>query len=369
MSQLTSRFFLNDVLEEYVLPEELVGGLVGLGTLNFIFGPSGSGKSAIAALLASSFKNSQVKFFGRETPLAQVIYVAGEDVDGVKQRMLALEQRHSKSAGLDMIILAARGTFLSPENFSSTIDVLQREFFDLADKLDLSHVRDVKKLPRVIILDTLAALSVGLDENSNQHTSILIENLKRLAEELNSTVFIIHHTGKDNSKGMRGHSGLQAAADNAFLVSNVQGKGTISWVKAKNYASGQQMHFRLSPEPMEFASNRGTKKKTVVFAEERSADVVFTNHQQIILDEVESFQKATGAPIAVSQLKDRVMSDLGYEEVSDGLRKKLDRELAKLTELGAIILDNRTVSIAPEEVSKNGQNTESPNWTDTDTPL
>ena len=62
-------------------------------------------------------------------------------------------------------------------------------------------------------------------------------------------------------------------------------------------------------------------------------------------------------------------SDLGYEEVSDGLRKKLDRELAKLTELGAIILDNRTVSIAPEEMSKNGQNTESPNWTDTDTPL
>ena len=79
------------------------------------------------------------------------------------------------------------------------------------------------------------------------------------------------------------------------------------------------MYFRLSSEPMKFVSNKGTKTKTAVFVEERAADVVFSNHQQIILDEVESFQKAKGTPIAVSQLRDRVKPDLGYEEVSDKL--------------------------------------------------
>lgn len=67
--------------------------------------------------------------------------------------------------------------------------------------------------PALIIIDTLARAMAGGDENSGQDMGALIRNVDLIREETDAHVMLIHHSGKDASRGARGHSSLRAAAD------------------------------------------------------------------------------------------------------------------------------------------------------------
>nr|WP_315474865.1 hypothetical protein [uncultured Sandarakinorhabdus sp.] len=59
--------------------------------------------------------------------------------------------------------------------------------------------------------------------------------MKRLQELTEGLVICVHHTGKDASKGMRGHSSLHAALDIAIEV----GRGDLTrWWKAAKVKDG-----------------------------------------------------------------------------------------------------------------------------------
>ena len=58
-------------------------------------------------------------------------------------------------------------------------------------------------LGAVIVVDTLAQATVGMDENSGEDMTRAIAACKRIQED-EGLVVLIHHTGKDTSRGMRG---------------------------------------------------------------------------------------------------------------------------------------------------------------------
>ena len=59
----------------------------------------------------------------------------------------------------------------------------------------------------------------------------VIAGMKRLQELTGGLVLSVHHTGKDASRGMRGHSSLHAALDGAIEVK--RDKDVRSWSAAK----------------------------------------------------------------------------------------------------------------------------------------
>jgi hypothetical protein len=63
----------------------------------------------------------------------------------------------------------------------------------------------------LVVIDTLARAS-HVDENSADLGTIA-EECRLLAEEFNVCVLIVHHSGKDATKGLRGHSSLGGALD------------------------------------------------------------------------------------------------------------------------------------------------------------
>jgi hypothetical protein len=116
---------------------------------------------------------------------------------------------------------------------------------DLTKEQDIADLSDVVPMGGVIIIDTLNRAAPGLDENSSQDMGRVITAMKRLQAATGGLVLFVHHTGKDVSKGLRGHSSLYAALDGAIEVSRTANSRSWSVAKAKDGADGEDRAFKL----------------------------------------------------------------------------------------------------------------------------
>jgi hypothetical protein len=101
-------------------------------------------------------------------------------------------------------------------------------FAVVLDSLKLTEIEDVHDLARaildaggqgaLIVVDTLAQASPGIDENSSQDMGLVIAALQRLQSLTGGLVLGVHHMGKDTTRGARGHSSLYAACDAVLAV-------------------------------------------------------------------------------------------------------------------------------------------------------
>lgn len=72
--------------------------------------------------------------------------------------------------------------------------------------------------PALVIVDTLARAMGEGDENSGPDMGAMIRTLDLIRGETGAHVLVVHHAGKDTSKGARGHSSLRAAVDTEIEV-------------------------------------------------------------------------------------------------------------------------------------------------------
>jgi len=171
-----------------------------------IFGPSGSGKSFLSFDLGACIAQGD-EWFGIRTLSCEVTYIQLEGEAGLRNRVTAWEQ----SRGLSL-----------PTNFKFIIQP-----FQLISGLDLSGVLEVLPMDGVIFIDTLNRAAPTADENSSKDMGLILESAKHLSRETNSLVIVVHHTGKDVVRGMRGYSSLFAALDGAIEVTrDATGKRT-----------------------------------------------------------------------------------------------------------------------------------------------
>ena len=101
---------------------------------------------------------------------------------------------------------------------------------------------------KLIVIDTLARAFAGGNENSSEDMGALVLNMDEIRRETGACVLFIHHSGKDQAKGARGHSSLRAAIDTeievkAFESSDVK---TATTVKQREVKKGDVFGFRLS---------------------------------------------------------------------------------------------------------------------------
>lgn len=190
-----------------------------------IFGPSASGKSFLAFDLAASIAAGE-PWFGAKTKQSNVVYIMLEGEAGLQNRMKAWE--------------AARGRVLPP----ALQMILQP--LDLMTSLDTTDLLKVLPHDAVIFIDTLNRASPTADENKSQDMGQIISQCKLLSAETRGLVILVHHTGKDTTRGLRGHSSLIAALDGAIEVTR-DGTGNRAWseAKIKDSEDGNSHRFRL----------------------------------------------------------------------------------------------------------------------------
>ena len=201
-----------------LLPEQ---GLVA------VYGAPGSGKSFwILDMLAAIAAGNQ--WCGRRIRQAPVIYAALEGRAGVTLRVRGYQQQIGSMDGV---------TFLE-----SAVDIRKLE-----DREQLIRViREAGIAGGVLCLDTLAASGPGMDENASAEMGAMIRHLQDLQSALGGCVIVVHHTGKDESRGLRGWSGLKGALDTSIELSRTD-KGVRKWRldKSKDGADGIEGAFSL----------------------------------------------------------------------------------------------------------------------------
>ena len=206
----------------------IVRGVLPRDGLAVVYGPSGSGKSFLVLDLLASVVDGRA-WFGRKVRPVPVTYCALEGEAGLSQRMQAYQRRHGATAGAGMRFLTTAFDLLVAEDVES-----------LAAAIGSAGVGG-----GVVVLDTLNRAAPGTDENSSQDMGRIIAACKHLQGLVGGLVVLVHHTGKDAAKGLRGHSSLFAALDAAVEVTRTEERRAWKLAKSKDGRDGDAEPFML----------------------------------------------------------------------------------------------------------------------------
>ncbi len=103
----------------------------------------------------------------------------------------------------------------------------------------------------LIIVDTLARALGGGNENNSEDMGAVIGNADWLANELGAALLFVAHSGKDASRGMRGHSSMVAAVNTEIELERAAGQpGVFRVTKQRDGADAVQLGFNLEQVPL-----------------------------------------------------------------------------------------------------------------------
>ena len=145
---------------------------------------------------------------GFEVLRGACVYIAGEGNRGLVQRMKAWGIRHGVDIDPLPIALSTIPTqVLNEEVIQAWTEHLKQILMDLGEPI------------RLVVIDTLATNFGPGDENSPSDMARFLTNLKTYFQaEFTCSVLIVHHTGKDTSKGSRGGSSIEGNADCVYSL-------------------------------------------------------------------------------------------------------------------------------------------------------
>lgn len=217
------------VLSRQPPPEWLIKGVVPKADVALVFGASGSGKSFIVLDIGAAIARG-VPWRGHKTIKGRVLVVAAEGAGGFGKRLKAYAQHHQISIDeLEIAVIDAAPNFLVKDDISEVVRTVKA-----AGGFDL------------IIIDTLAQVTPGANENAGEDMGLALSNAKALSGVTGALVLLIHHAGKDATRGARGWSGIKAAADAEIeIIKHDSGAREMRISKMKDGEDGLRFPFDL----------------------------------------------------------------------------------------------------------------------------
>lgn len=189
------------------------------GEHTFIYGEAGTGKSLLAMSMAYLLGLREYDEACHQIGEWQVKNTTGcFYIDG-EMGELACEERLSKFEWLGEQRSDKKIKFLTiPEYQLGTEDT-----FSLAERKNQLVILDwLKRHPKykLLILDSVTTLFRLEEENSNSEWSNKVNPFLRDLRALGVACIILHHSGKDSGRGLRGASAMSAMAHNIFELKN-----------------------------------------------------------------------------------------------------------------------------------------------------
>lgn len=204
--------------------EPLIDGVLSLDTLARLIGKSGDGKSFAALDMAAHIGTGQ-PWHGHAVHSGLVVYLVAEGARGIRKRVRAWEKRH----GVKMVNVR----FLPrPVNADSP------EWGTLG--------RALRRLrPVLVILDTQARITVGMEENSNREMGVLVDRCDDIRLATGACVLLVHHLGHNGEEG-RGATSIKGAMQTELSVVRQDRALTLSCPKQKDDADAWSVTFALA---------------------------------------------------------------------------------------------------------------------------
>jgi RecA/RadA recombinase len=208
-------------------PTWIVKGLLPRAELCVLFGESGSGKSFIALDIAAAIDRG-IDWRGLRVKPGRVVYICAEGAGGFRNRMAAYQHAHQCSLDIGVIANAP--------------NLLQRD-----DALDVCRAIGQAD---VVIIDTFAQTTPGANENAAEDMGKALAHCKGIHRATGALVILVHHAGKDLTRGARGWSGLKAAADAELEVLRTESGRMLRTSKMKDGEDDQAWGFDLEVQPV-----------------------------------------------------------------------------------------------------------------------
>lgn len=166
-----------------------------------MWGAPGSGKSFAAFDISASIARG-IKYNGKRTKKGLVLIIAAEG--DLTSRTMAYMREHDIQEGeLDNLrVLQGSVNMLDPKADMQDLLLSIKEIVDASGE-ELA----------MVVVDTLNRVMPGGNENASEDMGAVINNAKLLEDAFHCAVTFIHHSGKDETKGTRGHSSLKGAMD------------------------------------------------------------------------------------------------------------------------------------------------------------
>jgi len=294
----------------------LVRGVLPVAGLAAMYGASGSGKSFLILDMAFEIARGG-EWFGRRVTQAPVIYVCLEGESGMGKRITSWCLYHKKPVPDALKFI------------TQPFDLLSDDVSELAKAINSGGSKG-----GLVILDTLNRAAPGADENSSVDMGRLIAAAKQLQSMIQGLVLLVHHTGKDAAKGLRGHSSLFAALDGAIEVTRNRNLRGWSVAKSKDDATGDFHPFKLEVVRVGMDNEGIEITSCVIETHETTEDIQDIRHSlgknqkiaRAVLEELLSKSPYTdkeGAPVgrpciyyneAVSIVAERIPTDAKHQK-------------------------------------------------------
>jgi hypothetical protein len=214
---------------------DFVEGLLTDGGASVVYGPSNCGKSFWVLDLAAAVATGKDFRDELEVEPGAVVYVALEGSHGARNRIEALKRAGRLPDSAPLFLCFAPVSLLEAGHDKRLAATVKQAAEQSATTC------------RLVILDTLARAMAGGDENKGQDMTLAVKCMDSVREATGAHVLLVHHCGKDEAKGARGHSSLRAAVDTEIEVSRPDGEtiSTVRVTKQRDLPVGDAMPFSL----------------------------------------------------------------------------------------------------------------------------
>jgi hypothetical protein len=278
----------------------IIRGVLPRAELVVLYGESGSGKSFLALDLCAAVSRGHAWRNDHRTEPGKVVYVCAEGAGGFKIRLRAYARFHEVALTELPAVVADAPNLLEQADAAALYGAIVKW-----GKVD------------VIVIDTLSATAPGGNENSGEDMGRVLSHCKLLHRKTGALVVLIHHSGKDATKGARGWSGLRAAADAEIEVTRNGDFRAATITKMKDGMDGEQWPFKLKVVPLG-TDLEGEEESSCVIEHVEQAAVPTDHNVKAVLKGLPKLVHDTLAVMAPS-------GTCHITDLIDGVKKKLPR--------------------------------------------
>ena len=289
----------------------LIPGWLPTESVAVLYGPPGSGKSFWALSLALEMAQGGWWLNSRLEP-ATVLYVAAERAAVLGDRQEAWTAHHQRPIPDTYVELADSPPLRKADSLAALLDLV------------------TETQPTLVVLDTLAQLTLGTAENDGREWGEVSEALGLVRDATNGgSVLAVHHTGKDHTRGMRGHTVLLGSVDVTYEIAGDAATVKVSVDKMNAGTKPLPEWYRLEQVPLPALPGDTVQRDGAVMLHTH-ARTALAGHTARIVDLLETDYAHTGA--TRKELEDAL--ELSRNTVTPALKQLVDSELVVATGKG-----------------------------------
>lgn len=331
---------------------DFVEGLLVDQSMSVVYGQSGTGKTfyvldiALHVALGLPLQHGDTR---RAVEPRGVLWLAMEGEHGAMNRVMAWCKEHEISAeDIPFGIVPVSLNLLDPEgDTGALLETMQA----VAARFEIPV--------GWVVVDTLSRAMAGGNENAPDDMGALVNNGTRLQQLGKVALTWIHHSGKDEARGARGHSLLRAATDTEIEITVAEGRRTARVTKQREMECAGDFSFTL--KVVELGVNKRGKPVTSCVVEGcddgHTAGAVLSSrlkgHNRRALDVLTDLIAASGkvgfdgVPAGIESVPEKWWRDNFFDRtIDDGLDALKQESKAKaFARAGLALMDARLIGL------------------------